>query len=173
MRDYARTLFHLTKTLDQSRPVVSNDGWEHLDSDIWSVHDYEWSAPVVRERYADADARERLLRGIGPAGRRIRLSDEPDRGQPVMLTEFGGIQFTEGEPAGDTWGYSRAADAEDFRGRVGALVEAVLASDFLAGFCYTQLTDTMQEANGLCDEHRVPKLPAADIARIVRGNARF
>ena len=86
-----------------------------------------------------------------------------------MLTEFGGIQFTEGEPAGDTWGYSRAADAEDFRGRVGALVEAVLASDFLAGFCYTQLTDTMQEANGLCDEHRVPKLPAADIARIVRG----
>jgi hypothetical protein len=34
---------------------------------------------------------------MGPAGRRIRLSDEPDRGQPVMLTEFGGIQFTEGE----------------------------------------------------------------------------
>lgn len=173
MRDYARTLFHLTKTLDQSRPVVSNDGWEHLDSDIWSVHDYEWSAPVIRKRYADDAARERLLRGIGPAGRRIRLSDEPDRGQPVMLTEFGGIQFTEGEPADDTWGYSRAADAEDFRGRVGALVEAVLASDFLAGFCYTQLTDTMQEANGLCDEHRVPKLPAADIARIVRGNAGY
>ena len=61
MRDYARTLFHLTKALDQTRPVVSNDGWEHLDSDIWSVHDYEWSAPVVRERYADDAARERLL----------------------------------------------------------------------------------------------------------------
>jgi beta-galactosidase/beta-glucuronidase len=170
MRDYARTLFHLTKTLDHSRPVVSNDGWEHLDSDIWSVHDYEESAPLVRERYADVAARERLFAGMGPAGRRIRISTEAERGQPVMLTEFGGIQFTDDEPADDAWGYSRASTVADFRERVGAMVDAVLSSDFLAGFCYTQLTDTMQEANGLCDENRVPKFPVADIARIVRGH---
>lgn len=172
MRDYARMLFHLTKTLDQSRPVISNDGWEHLDSDIWSVHDYEWSASVVRERYADDGAKGRLFSGMGPAGRRIRLSAEPDRGQPVMLTEFGGVQLTPGAHAAetrDTWGYSQAQDPADFAARVEALVEAVLASDFLAGFCYTQLTDTLQEANGLCDENRVPKLPIEVIARIVRG----
>lgn len=169
MRDYARTLFHLTKTLDQSRPVVSNDGWEHLDSDIWSVHDYEGSAPVVRERYADATAKERLFAGMGPAGRRIRLSAEPDRGQPVILTEFGGIQFTENEPARDAWGYSRASTAPDFQERLRALFDAVISSDFLAGFCYTQLTDTRQEANGLCDENRVPKLPFADIVQIIQG----
>jgi hypothetical protein len=169
MRHYARMLVHLTKTLDPSRPVVSNDGWEHLDSDIWSVHDYEWSAPVVRARYADEAAKERLFAGMGPAGRRIRLGTEADRGQPVMLTEFGGIQFTADEPAIDAWGYSQASSVEDFAGRVGSLVEAVRASGFLAGFCYTQLTDTMQEANGLCDENRVPKLPAADIAGIMGG----
>ncbi|MGO4690387.1 glycoside hydrolase family 2 protein [Glaciibacter sp. 2TAF33] len=169
MRDYARTLFHLTKTLDPSRPVVSNDGWEHLDSDIWSVHDYEWAAQVVRDRYGDDAARERLFAGMGPAGRRIRLSAEADRGQPVMLTEFGGIQFTAGEAPGDAWGYSRASSESDFAERVGSLVAAVQSSPFLAGFCYTQLTDTMQEANGLCDENRVPKLPAADISRFIRG----
>jgi len=169
MRDYARTLFHLTKTLDPSRPVVSNDGWEHLDSDIWSVHDYESSAPVMRERYADAGARERLFSGMGPAGRRLRLSAEPERGQPVMLTEFGGVQFTEHAPAVDAWGYSQAGSAQQFRELLAGLLEAVRCSGFLAGFCYTQLTDTMQEANGLCDENRVPKLPAADIAQMIRG----
>jgi len=168
MRDYARTLFHLTKTLDPSRPVVSNDGWEHMDSDIWSIHDYEPSAPVVRARYADEVAKERLFTGMGPGGRRIRLSAEPDRGQPVMLTEFGGIRFTVGDAVGDEWGYSQASSAPDFKERVGSLVDAVVASDFLAGFCYTQLTDTLQEANGLCDANRVPKLPIAQIAAIVR-----
>lgn len=169
MRDYARTLFHLTKTLDPSRPVVSNDGWEHLDSDIWSVHDYESSAPVVRERYADASAKERLFAGMGPAGRRLRLSAEPDRGQPVMLTEFGGIQFSANEADLETWGYSQASSAQQFRELLAALLEAVRSSTFLAGFCYTQLTDTMQEANGLCHENRVPKLPAAEIAQMIRG----
>jgi hypothetical protein len=164
MRDFARGLYHLTRALDPSRPVISNDGWEHLDSDIWSVHDYEASPEVMRERYADATAVERLFNGMGPAGRRIRLTAEPSEGQPVMLTEFGGIQFSVDEPATDAWGYSQASSAEDFAERVGSLVEAVRSSGVLAGFCYTQLTDTMQEANGLCDENRVPKLPTADIA---------
>lgn len=168
MRDYARTLFHLTKTLDPSRPVVSNDGWEHMDSDIWSVHDYEPSAPVIRARYADEAAKKRLFEGMGPAGRRIRLSADPDRGQPVMLTEFGGIHFTAGTAAADEWGYSHAASAPELEERLGSLVGAVVDSEFLAGFCYTQLTDTLQEANGLCDANRVPKLPAARIAAIVR-----
>ncbi len=168
MRDYARTLFHLTKTLDPSRPVVSNDGWEHTDSDIWSVHDYEPSAPVLRARYADEVAKRHLFEGMGPAGRRIRLSAEPDRGQPVMLTEFGGIHFTVGDAVGDEWGYSHATSAADFKERVGSLVGAVVDSEFLAGFCYTQLTDTLQEANGLCDANRVPKLPRDQIAAIVR-----
>ena len=39
----------------------------------------------------------------------------------------------------------------------------------LAGFCYTQLTDTLQEANGLASADRVPKLPAEVIRGIVTG----
>lgn len=169
MRDYARALFHLTKTLDPSRPVISNDGWEHVDSDIWSIHDYEWSADVVRARYADDGARARLLSGMGPAGRRVRLSDEPDRGQPVMLTEFGGIQFSVDDPGTDAWGYSRASSGEDFAERVGSLLGAVHSSGFLAGFCYTQLTDTMQEANGLLTERREPKLPIEQLRAMILG----
>jgi hypothetical protein len=32
------------------------------------------------------------------------------------------------------------------------------------------LTDTLQEANGLVDEHRVPKLPVETIRAIITGD---
>jgi hypothetical protein len=39
---------------------------------------------------------------------------------------------------------------------------------FLAGFCYTQLTDIEQEINGLLTYDRQPKVPAEEFARIHR-----
>lgn len=48
-------------------------------------------------------------------------------------------------------------------------MEPVRASRLLRGFCWTQLTDTLQEANGLCDENRVPKLPIETLRAIITG----
>lgn len=174
MQEYSHALHNLTKCLDPNRPVVSNDGWEHLDSDIWTIHDYEESAEVVEKRYHDDDARKRLFAGIGPAGRLLRLSDEPDRGQPIMLTEFGGIQFTPVTATEDAsqvddvprWGYSTASSAEDYFERLRGLVSAVESSNFLAGYCYTQLTDTLQEANGLVTDNRMPKIPIERLRKV-------
>jgi hypothetical protein len=39
----------------------------------------------------------------------------------------------------------------------------------LAGFCYTQFTDTYQEANGLLTMDRTPKFPIEQIAIATRG----
>jgi beta-galactosidase/beta-glucuronidase len=166
MRAYASGLANLTRALDPTRPVITNDGWEHVDSDIWSVHDYEGSADVVQPRYADAASLSGLLVGIGPAGRRVRVSDEPDAGQPIMLTEFGGIRYTPRDEVAGAWGYTSASSAEDYRERLGSLVAAIRSSSGLAGFCYTQLTDTQQEANGLYDENRVAKLPVEEFRQI-------
>jgi beta-galactosidase/beta-glucuronidase len=170
VREYSRAIWHQTKALDPTRPVVSNDGWEHLDSDIWSIHDYEESGTVLAARYADAAAVARLFAGMGPAGRRLRLSNEPDRGQPVMLTEFGGVKFSAAprEPS-DAWGYSTATSGDDFASRLASLLGAVRSSTVLAGFCYTQLTDTGQEVNGLVTGDRLPKLPVEVIRSIVTG----
>ena len=167
---YATGLAALTRALDPSRPVVSNDGWEHTDSDLWTVHDYAERGAELRERYGTPEAVAALLDSPGPAGRRIRLPGGSDRGQPVMLTEFGGVRFTPGATSTDgTWGYSTASSAEDFEARLRDLLDAVRASPVLAGFCYTQLTDTMQEANGLLDEQRRPKLPVAVLRAIITG----
>ncbi|WP_257237204.1 glycoside hydrolase family 2 TIM barrel-domain containing protein, partial [Nostoc sp. 'Peltigera malacea cyanobiont' DB3992] len=40
-RNYVLAMYHLTKTLDPTRPVIGNDGWESTDTDILAIHDYE------------------------------------------------------------------------------------------------------------------------------------
>ena len=169
---YTTALAALTRAVDPSRPVISNDGWEHTDSDLWTVHDYADTGAVLAQRYGSPEL-PAALEGLRPSGRRVLLPGAVDRGQPVMLTEFGGVRYTprppEEVPVERTWGYSTAGDDEDFARRLEDLLSAVHASPVLSGFCYTQLTDTMQEANGLLDEHRRPKLPVEQLRRIITG----
>ncbi len=166
--NYARSLYHLTKSVDPSRPVITNDGWEHADSDFWTVHDYAISGKELAANYVDVVTVRDMLAHIGPLGRRIKLLDLPDRGQPVIVSEFGGVSFAPTYD-GDTWGYVAASEATRFEELLRELFEALQRSPVLAGFCYTQLTDTFQEANGLTDPHRKPKLPVETIREIVLG----
>ena len=167
MLHFARALVHLTKALDPTRPVVSNDGWEQADTDILAIHDYEGDGDVMRSRYRDRAAIDELVSGIGPAGRRLVLSgDVTDL--PVMLTEFGGISF-DVHRTEDAWGYTDASSSGDFRGRLESLMSAIHDSGALAGYCYTQLTDTQQETNGLVGSDRTPKLPLAELREIMVG----
>jgi hypothetical protein len=48
------------------------------------------------------------------------------------------------------------------------LMEGIASLHFLAGFCYTQLTDIEQETNGLLTYHRQPKVPPEQIAELHR-----
>ncbi|MFD1339914.1 glycoside hydrolase family 2 protein [Microbacterium lemovicicum] len=167
MRHYARSLVGLTKALDPTRPVVSNDGWEQVDTDIVAIHDYASDPEVLAARYRDRAAVDAMIAGVGPAGRRLVLTgDVADA--PIMLTEFGGISFHV-DAAEGSWGYSAARSAEDFDARLSGLLDAVHASGVLAGFCYTQLTDTLQETNGLVGADRVPKLPIERLREIITG----
>ena len=53
-RHYVRGLYHLTKTLDATRPVVGNDGWESVATDIIGIHDYDADPDrLVRRYHAD------------------------------------------------------------------------------------------------------------------------
>jgi beta-galactosidase/beta-glucuronidase len=167
---YSRALTDLTRALDPTRPVISNDGWEHTSSDLLTVHDYADTGAVLRERYGDAAALAATLAGVGPAGRRMWVGGPaPEPGSiPVLLSEFGGVAYAPGAPEG-SWGYSEARTTEDLEARLTDLLDAVRASTLLRGFCYTQITDTGLETNGLCDEHRNPKLPLETFRRIFAG----
>ena len=166
-RDYVKGLYSLTRALDPSRPVIGNDGWEHVASDFWGIHDYALDGTTLRERYGSHDAIERTLRQTQPHYRSIAQPDALRAGEAVLLTEFGGISHA--PTAGDRWhGYGTVGTTEAFLEKYRELVDAILDSPAIAGFCYTQLTDTEQETNGLLTEDRSPKLDPAAVREITR-----
>jgi len=173
-RDFVAALYHLTRALDPTRPVIGNDGWEMAATDMVCIHDYDGDPAVLEARYGaglemDPGA---LLRRERPLGRRLLLDEEDYRGQPLILSEFGGIAYEPG-PGGDgAWGYSRAGSDAAFAAHFTAMMEAVRRCSRLAGFCYTQFADTYQEVNGLLRDDRTPKLPLETLAAAISGAPR-
>ena len=168
-RHYVQSLYHLTRAIDSSRPVIGNDGWESVATDIIGIHDYDDQPARMGARYGLNDIESRLLQRERPGGRLLRLSGEDTTcHHPIMLTEFGGIAFG---GANESWGYSRTETDDQFFERYRALLECVRNLPALAGFCYTQLTDTYQEVNGLLYADRTPKLPIEQIASATSGSA--
>jgi hypothetical protein len=166
-RDAVRALFHLTRAIEPTRPVIGNDGWEHLVSDILGVHDYSASGAVLRERYGSAEAVQHTFAKIQPYYRNLMLTEGVNTDAPLMVTEFGGITFD--PDSQDFWnGYGAVHDVTELLDRYTDLVTALLESPVVTGFCYTQLTDTAQERNGLLDERRKPKVDPAAIRAVNR-----
>ncbi len=164
-RHFLESLYHLTHAVDATRPVISNDGWEHATSDIWGVHDYSPDAGGLTARYGTAEAVARTLGPDWPGPRRIHLGDPSREGQPLMISEFGGLSYV--PSAGERWfGYRTVPDGDALVTIYGELVAAMLASEQVAGYCYTQLTDTEQEVNGLLTEAREHKVDPARIREI-------
>jgi hypothetical protein len=162
-------LYHLTKTLDPTRPVVGNDGWESVATDIVGIHDYDDQPARVAKRYGVAEI-PTLFKRERPGGRLLSLDGTPQE-QPIMITEFGGISYS---PNKKGWGYAQAEDVEDLARRYLHLLRVIRSLPLLAGFCYTQFADTYQETNGLLNADRTPKFPIDQIALATRGpqNAR-
>ena len=167
-RSFVQAMYHLTKTLDPTRPVVGNDGWEAVATDIITIHDYDSDPERIARRYAsNAEGVGLLLRDERPGHKLLALQGFTYQNQPIMLTEFGGIAFSRDRR--HTWGYSRVSDPQEFARRYYRLMDAVRNLPLLAGFCYTQFADTYQEANGLLYMDRTPKIPLEQIAVATRG----
>lgn len=168
-RNAVEALYHLTRTFDVTRPVIGNDGWEASATDLIGIHDYDANPQSLAARYGSS-AQQELFDRRRPGGRILTLDGYPHRGQPIVLTEFGGIAYAkQGESEdGLIWGYSEASSDEDFFNRYRQLLEVVNETPIFSGFCYTQFADTFQEANGLLFADRTPKLPLEKIAAATR-----
>ena len=160
---HSAAMVYLTKSLDKTRLVVSNDGWEHTVTDLFTIHDYEGRKDVLKERYKDIET----ILASQPASRSLYANNWEYKGEPILVTEFGGISYKTG--SWDGWGYTSASSGEDYAERLYAVISAMLESPEIQGYCYTQITDVEQEINGLLTYDRKPKIDLNIIKQINEG----
>ncbi|HLL55262.1 MAG TPA: glycoside hydrolase family 2 TIM barrel-domain containing protein [Myxococcaceae bacterium] len=166
-QEHAKTMYYLLRSLDGTRLVIDNDGWEHTDAtDLFALHDYARTGEELAAKYkileTDTTRIPRNARDVLAAGYRYN-------GSPLMLTEFGGIAYRAGAPrAQNEWGYSGIEPTKEaLTKRLDGLVKAIVSNKAWAGFCYTQLTDVEQEINGLMTYDRKPKAPPEELKKII------
>lgn len=162
---HSEAMVAITKSMDTTRPVVDNDGWEHTSGDLLTIHDYSPSGEMLRAHLGSMDA----ILALRPAQRALFVGRYAYAGQPILLSEFGGVKFVPGTEAQRSWGYCEADSCATFAEKLRELFDAVRACPLVDGYCYTQLTDVETEQNGLLTYDRTPKLPLETICAILNG----
>lgn len=136
-QNHIRSLYYMTKTLDPTRSINDNCGWEHVCTDLTTFHDYSDGPELARTcQTIDGILQPKSDRDIFVGGAKHRS------GAPVMCTEFGGVNIAprQGEVAVEgSWGYTTASDAKDLLARVRRLMHGVVEGGQCCGFVYTQL----------------------------------
>ena len=170
--EVTHAMFRATKLADPTRPVIDASGYSHRvpETDIYDSHSYEQNPAVFAELmsglakdqpYTNTDIRINRESGAETS---LPMS-VPYRGQPYFVSEFGGIWWDpdhnelDGNDTTASWGYGqRVADEEEFQQRFAGLTGVLLEDPLMFGYCYTQLTDTFQEQNGIYRFDRTTKL---------------
>ena len=156
-------LYHLTKTLDATRPVIGNDGWESSATDIIGIHDYDANTEHLRQRYGPeiepaAAVRPAPARRPHPDARRLsapRPADHADRVRRHRLRRVPADRRRR-RPGATSVADDRRASSRACSTRC---CTPSIHTALFSGFCYTQFADTFQEANGLLHADRTPKIP--------------
>lgn len=162
-QNFANSLYYITKSLDKTRPVISNDGWEHTISDIITIHDYKQDPGLLYKEYNDKDLsvlnNKKEYNGI----HKLFSGNYIYNGQPVIMSEYGGTALNSEKG----WGYGKqVCNEEEFIQRFKNLTDVIRKTKYISGYCYTQLTDVQQEINGLVDENRKDKFSDKNINKI-------
>lgn len=151
---FAQSIYYLLKAIDSTRLVSTNDGWEQVISDVCSIHDYAGSSEVLHQRWENAHGKI----PVACPQRKVYADGYSYAGQPVIISEFGGIALKRDLKNG-SWGYDcGCSDEAELVSRIKALVSEVEEIPGVCGYCYTQLTDVFQEVNGLTDMSRRKKI---------------
>ena len=153
--------YHLTKQYDTTRPCIDTSGNYHVVTDIFDVHDYEQDPAVFDASY------EPFKNGTGPFFDRLGDRQQYQEGQPMFVSEYGGIKWAMDASDEKAWGYGQGPKTEEeFISRYKGLTEALLSNPRMFGFCYTQLTDVEQEQNGIYTYDRKEKVDVSIFRQI-------
>jgi len=134
-----RITYLATKAADPTRPAIDTSGNYHTQTDIYDIHDYDQDVESFAKKYKHLKKGE--IYETFP-------TRQKHAGQPYFVSEYGGAWWGKGED--DGWGYGKSPiSEEEFANRYAGLTDALLSSEGVCAFCYTQLYDIEQEQNGL------------------------
>ena len=162
---HCNALMYMTKSIDSTRVVMDNDGWEHTCGDLLTIHDYSPSGEKLKKHF---ESMESILT-MTPGGTSMFADGYDHRGQPILVTEFGGVKYAPESDLARSWGYCEENDLGAYTKKYAELTRAILDSPLIQGYCYTQLTDVENEENGLLTYHRNVKIPLDTIRKINEG----
>ncbi|NLA53247.1 MAG: glycoside hydrolase family 2, partial [Clostridiales bacterium] len=157
----SRALTQLCRAVDPTRLVSANDGWEQTETDICALHDYAASGEAIALHFASREQEEKTS-----CDHRMCYAkgDQYTGEEAFLITEYGGIAMSSKGAQDDmggmqTWGYhDKVENEEEFFQRFASVTDAIRDLPYCQGYCYTQLTDVMQEINGLLSPERKPKV---------------
>ena len=166
-RAFVDAIYHLTKTLDQTRPVVANDGWEYSSGDLWTLHLYDSASKDLNHRLNAIQGNPQTTVSDDANSRVATLPGADPSGLPILLTECGGVGFTPEQQQAEHFSYGTwPVNEQELLARIEDLGRGLSSMDALQGFVWTQLTDVQQEINGLLYFDRQPKLPIDQLEQI-------
>src|SRR5947199_4741930 len=87
-RHYVEALYHLTKTLDATRPVIGNDGWESSATDIIGIHDYDANTEHLRQRYGTEIKTQQRFDRRRPDSRILTLNADQHAGHALPRSHY-------------------------------------------------------------------------------------
>ena len=145
---HCNAMVQLTKSLDPTRVVIDNDGWEHTCGELITIHDYTQDGEKLKKQFGSLE--EILGMRMEPHNKTVFAEGYGYRGQPIFLSEFGGVKT-------------------ELAKKLAEVIQAVRQCSLLCGYCYTQLTDIENEKNGLLTYGREPKIPLETIRAINEG----
>lgn len=166
---HSLALYYHVRSLDDTRLIITNDGWEMTKSDICAIHNYNHGQKEEKKKQENfrksLSCTHELISSM-PAGRQIYADGYNYDGVPIMLTEFGGLAYVNDTEQEKAWGYTVIESEEEFLKTYERILKNINDSDALYGYCYTQLSDVEQEVNGLLTYDRKYKVAPELIKKI-------
>lgn len=136
---WVKSMYHLAKSLDQSRPIEDNSAcsYDHVLTDFNSWHFYINDYQQAREHI------DKVIAETFPGSEFNYVGGNKQGDEPLMNSEYGGI----GAGAGDvdvSWCFK-------------FLTDLLRRQEKCCGYIYTELQDIEWEHNGIYDYDRRPK----------------
>ena len=158
---FIESVYKMTKLFDKTRPCIDASGNFHLaKKEIHDVHDYEHDPELFKSFFCDIDKgiiRDQVARKHGDA--------QPYNGEPVYVSEYGGITWAPGDD--NCWAYGKRPETpEEYADTYCALCDILISNPEIMGLCYTQLYDIETEKNGIYYYDRTPKFDEKIMARL-------